>query len=378
MRHAARLATTVFVTFMLVAPGVSRATTASWAVVSSVSPSKDNNTLYGVAAISSADVWAVGDLNTGVIPTATGRRTLIEHDTGSSFSVVPSPNPSWAGLDLATLQGVAAVSSNDVWAVGHADDFASLRSTTLIEHWDGTAWTIVPSPNPSGSSLPNDLFAVTAVASDDVWAVGRTGFPWKALILHWQGSSWSVVPNPCTAPLNGVTAISASDIWAVGSASACHYDGTSWTLARTPDPSKLGAVAFTLLDVSGSASNVVWSAGFASYQNGEGVTTGPLVERWDGRRWTFLTSLPMTPNAIEVLAANDIYAVGFNGFGVVIAHWNGTRWTSVPTPAVAGTPILDDVEQTGVGEGSEGSPLWAVGSMVTDRGDEFTLVIQGP
>jgi hypothetical protein len=85
----------------------------------------------------------------------------------------------------------------------------------------------------------------------------------------------------------------------------------------------------------------------------------------------------MTPNAIEVLAANDIYAVGFNGFGVVIAHWNGTRWTSVPTPAVGGVAILDDVEQTGVGEGSEGAPLWAVGSLATNSG-ELSLVFQGP
>src|SRR5438094_146171 len=158
MRHAAtRMTTTALVALVLLTPAASHATTASWTVVSSVSPSKDNNTLYGVAALSSTDVWAVGDLNTGVIPTVTGRRTLI-----------------------------------------------------------------------------------------------------------------------------GVTAISSTDIWAVGSASACHFDGTSWTLARTPDPSKLGAVAFTLLDVSASASNVVWSAGFASYQNGEGITTGPLVESWNG------------------------------------------------------------------------------------------------
>ena len=378
MRHAAtRMTMTALVALVLLIPAASHAATASWTVVSSVSPSKDNNTLYGVAALSSTDVWAVGDLNTGVIPTVTGRRTLIEHNVGSGFAVVPSPNPSWAGLDLATLQGVAAVSSTDVWAVGHADDFASFKSTTLIEHWDGTSWRIVPSPNPSGSSLPNELFAVTAVAADDVWAVGQTGFPWKALILHWQGSAWTAVPNPCGVPLNGVTAISSTDIWAVGSASACHFDGTSWTLARTPDPTKLGAVAFTLLDVSGSASNVVWSAGFASYQNGEGITTGPLVETWNGRRWTFMTSLPMTPSGIEVVAANDIYAVGFNGFGVVIAHWNGTRWTSVPTPDAGGVAIQEDVEQTGIGEGNEGAPLWAVGSLATNSG-ELALVFQGP
>src|SRR5437763_1054163 len=95
--------------------------------------------------------------------------------------------------------------------------------TPAASHATTASWTIVPSPNPSGSSLPNELFAVTAVAADDVWAVGQTGFPWKALILHWQGSAWTAVPNPCGVPLNGVTAISSTDIWAVGSASACHF-----------------------------------------------------------------------------------------------------------------------------------------------------------
>src|SRR5438132_990015 len=94
---------------------------------------------------------------------------------------------------------------------------AASRATTA-------SWTVVSRPNPSGSSLPIELFAVTAVAADDVWAVGQPGFPWKALILHWQGSAWTAVPNACGVPLNGVTAISSTDIWAVGSASACHFD----------------------------------------------------------------------------------------------------------------------------------------------------------
>src|SRR5438270_10551838 len=133
MRHAAtRMTTTALVALVLLTPAASRATTASWTVVSSVSPSKDNNTLYGVAALSSTDVWAVGDLNTGVIPTVTGRRTLVEHNVGAGFQVVPSPNPTWAGLDLASLPGVAAVSSTDVWAGGHADDFASVYSNSLF------------------------------------------------------------------------------------------------------------------------------------------------------------------------------------------------------------------------------------------------------
>ena len=362
---------------LMLSPGAGLGATASWFQVASQSPSKDNNTLYDVAAITSSDVWAVGDLNTGVIPTVTGRRTLVERDTGSGFRVVPSPNPSWSGLDLATLQGVAAISSTDIWAVGHADDFASLKSTTLVEHWDGSAWTIVPSPNPSGSSLPNMLFSVTAVATDDVWAVGQTDFPEKSLIEHFDGSAWTALANGCQVPLKGVTAVSATDVWAVGMDVACHYDGSTWQLVATPDPERFGALDFQLQDVSASASNVVWSAGFAQYQNGEGITTGPVVESWNGQQWTASTALPMTPNGIEVVSANDVYAVGFNGFGVVIAHWNGTRWRSVPTPFVGAVPILQDIEQTGLGEGSQSAPLWAIGSKV-GLSKESALVLQGP
>ena len=50
MRHAAtRMMTTALVTLVLLTPAASHAATASWTVVSSVSPSKDNNTLYLVA-----------------------------------------------------------------------------------------------------------------------------------------------------------------------------------------------------------------------------------------------------------------------------------------------------------------------------------------
>jgi hypothetical protein len=43
-------------------------------------------------------------------------------------------------------------------------------SHTLIEHWNGSAWTIVPSPNVGSGN--NSLAAVAARSANDVWAVG--------------------------------------------------------------------------------------------------------------------------------------------------------------------------------------------------------------
>src|SRR6266568_5558427 len=89
----------------------------------------------------------------------------------AAWTVVPSPSPGVAGN---VLPAVASVSANDVWAVGEATD-ATGRQLTLTEQWNGTAWSVVASPN-VGSGF-NVLLAVAAVSTTDVWAVGRAEGP---------------------------------------------------------------------------------------------------------------------------------------------------------------------------------------------------------
>src|SRR5689334_7239646 len=148
-------------------------TTAAWGVLTSPNRGNLEKELKGITTVSATDAWAVGEYNPGVPPTVTGRRTLIEHFDGNTWTLTPSPNPSWSGMDLATLEDTDAATATDVWAVGYSEDFGSLRLNTLAEHWDGTRWSIVPSPNPAGKSQPNQLFGVAVVSSDDVWAVGQ-------------------------------------------------------------------------------------------------------------------------------------------------------------------------------------------------------------
>src|SRR5581483_2701034 len=134
---------------------------------------------------------------------------LIEHWNGTAWSVVTTDTmPS-------SLMAVAAIATNDVWAVGQ-------RGTqTLTEHWDGITWSVVPSPN--GGTLNDGLSGVSAVTSADLWAVGFdiTAGPSLTLIEHWNGTRWSVVPSPNPSAtlnfLNGVAADHASgQTWAVG------------------------------------------------------------------------------------------------------------------------------------------------------------------
>ncbi len=97
--------------------------------------------------------------------------------------------PSVSLQNFDQLNAVSAAATDDVWAVGQI----SLRDALFI-HWDGGAWNIVDSPPDAGRQ-----FAVAALASDDLWSAGEgrrasnTG-----LFNHWDGTSWTTIPNPST------------------------------------------------------------------------------------------------------------------------------------------------------------------------------------
>src|SRR5262249_26248744 len=139
------------------------------------------------------------------------------------------------------LNGMAVVSATDIWAVGYYDDSGVLR--TFIEQWNGTNWSVVPSPN--ANALSNILFAATASGPNDVWAVGSyndTGGQYESLTLHWNGTSWSVVPSPNVGSLYGVSLTSSNDVWALNQG-IIHWDGSAWSVSATPPGSYLDAVA---------------------------------------------------------------------------------------------------------------------------------------
>jgi hypothetical protein len=94
----------------------------------------------------------------------------------SAWTVVPSADAS-PGNNL--LTAVASVSADDVWAVGSADD-ANGNGQPLREHWNGSAWTIVAGPNHF-----DVLKGVAAASTNAVWAVGQ-GLR-GAAIEHWNG-----------------------------------------------------------------------------------------------------------------------------------------------------------------------------------------------
>jgi len=233
--------------------------------------------LYSVSAVSGRNAWAVG---------RHGDDTSILHWDGTRWSRVTSPN---LGSDFNELDGVSAVSSTDVWAVGEAD----YSSDTLILHWDGTGWSRVLSPNPGSGS--NELHGVSAVSPTDAWAVGDsrglTTPVHETLILHWNGTRWSHVksPNPSSEfnTLTGVSAVSPTDAWAVGlywdqagigHSMVLHWDGTRWSQVKSPN---LGSEHTSLSSVIAVSPKDVWAVG--DYQEA-GIHA--LVLHWDGTNWS--------------------------------------------------------------------------------------------
>jgi hypothetical protein len=246
--------------------------------------------LYAVAASSPKESWAVG----GVIPRQTVK-TLIVVWKGHGWRRVRSPSP--ARSNDSELLAVAAQSARNAWAVGYAHAHqgqSARRWVPLTEHWDGTKWTMVPSPAPSGAGCGNDrLFGVTTSRAG-TWAVGIACH--APLVLQLKGGRWRQLPTPpagTLARLDSVTATSTTNAWAVGSAVGrtliLHWNGTTWALAKSPSPA--GATSAVLAGVSAVSGSAAFAVGQANYPH---HVIKLVIERWTGTRWE-LVAVPNPP-----------------------------------------------------------------------------------
>ena len=202
------------------------------------------NRLTAVDDVGSGGFWAVGyarDDGGYDLPVA-------QYWDGTQWAVTATAPVTESGYLLA----VDALAPNDVWAVGYSSD--GLGTRTLIMRWNDAQWSIVPSPNLSNYQFQDYLMGVTAIATNDVWAVGyyksstQQNFDLQTLTLHWDGSSWQVVDSPNIIDtddhvLTSVSAVSANDIWAVGyyldvyhRPLTMHWDGSAWTIVDTNVP----------------------------------------------------------------------------------------------------------------------------------------------
>jgi hypothetical protein len=312
-----------------------------WDIYPGPNPGNQSNVLRGVATISANDMWAVGDMQGG---SRTTTQTLAEHWDGTAWNAITSPSN---GTGNNQLNAAAAVASNDVWAVGWYYNVNDFRSETLIEHWNGTNWSIVPSPNIANVES-NSLSSVAAVAANNVWAVGDAyNGTDEEIIEHWDGSQWTLTTGPAFGSgsqslLNGIAAVSASDIWAVGGGPPSQtgnsagvlmqqWNGSQWTVVPIPAPSGSG-----LLSLSARSANDIWAAGGTYASDPHNSST--LIEHWDGTQWTVIPTPSLGTGinyfyGISVAPDGTAYAVGQGGVNAsgntigLIERWDGKSWS---------------------------------------------------
>jgi hypothetical protein len=306
--------------------------------------------LKAVAAVSPANVWAVGCSGS-----CNGPDSLILHWNGRRWAKVASPDP---GRGFDELTGVTAVSARDLWAVGYACTTTPCKAfRTLILHWNGTKWSVVASPDPS--TFSDLLYGVTKVSADNVWAAGSydpdATTPSRTLILHWNGKKWSRVASPNVTggsnTLYGVDAHSATSAWAVGSGCtvpACpepsnlggtlilRWNGKKWSRVPSPSP---GTTISVLFGVSAVRADDAWAVGDFSETGG---SINALIEHWNGTKWSQVAAANPGSSfndfqAVSAASARDIWAVGDQlgtslPYTTLTEHRAGATWSAVASP----------------------------------------------
>jgi len=256
-------------------------------------------------------------------------RPYAEHWTGGGWraTTVPLGRVYPSGKQAAQLNGVAEAAPGDGWAVGTVSDTASLASQTLAYHWDGTAWTRSPTPDPAGPALTNQLAAVAARAADDVWAAGGDGYPAVSLVLHWNGSAWSRVSVPDVGSLDAVT-VAPGRVWIAGGDQVAQFDGTAWATLPALPVTAGDSVAITGLARSGAG---LWAVGSLDFSCGEGsVCTASYAALWNGASWSEVPAGGGTGLSGVVAAGSKVLAT--SGTGVVRLSLAGSAAQVTPAP----------------------------------------------
>ena len=310
-----------------------------WKEIPHGHPGNEDSFLEDVA-VTGEVAWAVGDRLidvTGVIERRNWalRCEGFQCERTSPRDLEDPPNTRNA------LYGVDGTSPSDVWAVGVARDPASGRDIGRTHHFDGSSWTVVSNPHRSGS-----IDAVSAVATDDVWAVGSGGLATDPIVvLHWDGTSWSKVPFKVSGRCKPY-AFWPPDIAADGRfpivAGACEtrrheyamvvsYRHGQWRRDELPGFKP----DYTMRSVSWVGRRA-WVAGSTkSPDTGEGL---PVVARWRaGHGWERVDpgfeEEGGVINGIDGSGRRNVWAVGDANSDIIpiTARWDGTSWTVVDT-----------------------------------------------
>jgi hypothetical protein len=350
----------VVVTIAAVGSVPSFAFASGWSIQSTPNPiGVSASALEGVSCPAGVACVGVGDVN-GVSGPA---EPLAEQWDGTAWTLESNPPGQY-------LTGVSCTSTAACTAVGPG-----------AYRWDGTGWSIqsTPSEGNDGSFLRDvSCTAATACTAVGSYRVYQQHFVYVfTLVERWNGAAWSIQstlnPNRFNNALDGLSCSSATACTAVGSGVnaplAERWNGTDWTIQSTPKPA--GTQPVVLISVSCPTATDCTAVG--DYETGATGYT-PLAEQWNGTAWS-IQSIPTPSGAggvlehVSCVTARACIAVGWGSAGALVEQWNGTAWSIQPTPAPSGAThsVLSGVSCT------TATTCTAVGAYTNSVGTQVTL-----
>ena len=372
-----------------------------WSIITSPNTgSTSDNLPLAASCVNAFDCWVVGLTSTNFQNGSFG--PLLESWNGASWSIVKGPEPP-AGHRYALLDATCLTGS-DCWAVGGVLGAQNNPNSGLTLHWNGSAWLAVPSPLVNGTK-GGYLTAVACASSADCWAAGAltgdSGSPSSALMEHWNGSAWSIsrfAPSgQAHDTFNALTCDGPSDCWAVGAAGPNpensnflpifpgavgdqglveHWNGKAWSVVASPRaPAPEGGY---LADVTCVRASNCWISGTTTNSSG---TSGPsLMEHWNGATWVEVPS--GTPagevgailSSVTCLSASRCWAAGSTSASAdnfqpeaFIEKWTGAKWVVQASPSVTALSLLRGLACVA------GTGCWASGTTATGVGGNSPL-----
>ena len=354
--------------------------TYGWLIVSTPTPSGAATSVLSAVSCPSASSCS----GVGVSTTSSGEETLlVESWNGSAWSIQSAPVPT--GTVASSFSGVSCTAASSCEAVGSYVNGSGVTAT-LAEHWNGTAWSVQSTPNPTGATS-SELASVSCTAANACEAVGDTvTSAEQPLAEAWNGTSWALqttrVPTGATATaLSGVSCVAATG----GCMAVGHYDnssGTKLTLAEGYYGPQYGWLVVTTPNRTGATSNLLAGISCASGtscvatgSSSTSTTTQTLAEGWNGSSFALQTTV--NPGAtlsaltgVSCTSATACTAVGYDvntsGITVTLAEgWSGSTWSvqTTPNPSIASASLLYGVSCvaattcTAVGRYNNGVPL---------------------
>jgi hypothetical protein len=300
-----------------------------------------------------------------------------------TWSIMPTPT-----VDGGNLDGVSCTSASACTAVGGY--LSAANPVTLAERWNGKAWAVQTTPNPSGTQR-GILYGVSCASASACTAVGYyyNGSASPVLAERWNGKAWAIQATPvgiqgadnavsCTSP-RACTAVGYySNSAGVAVTLAERWNGKAWAVQATPNPSgSSNATSGNYLDgVSCTSASACTAVGYY-YNNSTGYSL-TLAERWNGKAWAVQSTPSISNDYVELngvscTSASACIATGnytsFTGTaGTVAERWNGKAWAMQSIPNPDGTSVLN-----GVSCAPWASACTAVGSYTNSAGVGMTL-----